>query len=129
MAELLCNVVYKYSGEDFPGKRLKKLLEMMFMDGRNSIVEMLNPHYDEWNAAYGKEVTGDDDMEYLHYIQTKQQAIIDKYNRISAFRNTMQFYSDEYADIAAKFYYHGKIVTMHMGIKLLNEEEWRAANN
>lgn len=126
MAELLCKVVYKYS-VDIPEKRLKKLLEMMFMSSRNSIVEMLNPHYDEWNAQYGKEVTGDDDEEYLHYIQKKQQEIIDKYNRITAFRNTMQFYSDEYADIAAKFYYNGEIVTMHMGIVLLNEEEWRAS--
>lgn len=128
MAELLCKVKFKYSKDDISERR-KMLLEKMFMCGRNIIVERLNPHYDEWNALYGKEVTGDDDMEYLHYIQSKQQTIIDEYNCTTIFRNVMQFYSDEYADIAAKFYDEGEIVTMHMGIVLLNEEEWRAANN
>jgi hypothetical protein len=130
MAELLCTVHFKYSNENIP-EEIKKVLEKYFMCGRDIIVGMLNPHYEEWNALYNKEVTGEDDMEYNEYIQTKQQAIIDRFNRMAknSFHTAVEFYSDEYADIAAKFKYNEEIVTMHMGIKLLNEEEWRASNN
>lgn len=121
MAELLCEVQFHYSNEDIP-KLHKRVIEKYFMNGRSAIVEMLNPHYDEWNEAYGEVVDQDD---YNEYIRNKQQEVIDKYNRL--FGNAMKFYSNEEADIAARFMYGKKEVTMYMTIKLLNEEEWKAS--
>jgi hypothetical protein len=121
MAELLCEVNFHYSNEDIPELH-KRVIEKYFMNGRGAIVELLNPHYDEWNEAYGEVVDQDD---YNNYIRNKQQEVIDKYNRL--YGNAMKFYSNEECDIAAKFVYGKQEVTMYMTIKLLNEEEWKAS--
>lgn len=120
--ELLCNVIFTHSEEGLPDW-IKKFTENEFMKARDKAIELLNPHYEEWNAAYTKEVTGEDDMEYNAYIQSKQNAILDEFNK--TWMSPVKLYSDEYADIAGKYKIFNKTYTVHMSIKLINEKEWR----
>lgn len=125
MAELRCRPIFNYSSE--VSDNVKRIAEYYFIEGRNIIVDLLNPHYEKWNAEYTKEVSGEDDEEYNAYIQERQQLIIDMFNM--AWNYPVTFFSDKYADIAAKINVAGEEVIMHMGIKLLNEEEWKRSLN
>ena len=95
--ELLCKVFFNHSDESLP-EEIKKFTENEFMKARDQAIQLLNPHYDEWNAAYTKEIKGEDDMEYNAYIQSKQNAILDDFNKM--WFSPVKLYSDEYADIA-----------------------------
>lgn len=109
--------VFKHSDDTIPDI-YKRIAENYFMDARNKAIEFLNPHYDEWNASYNKEINGEDDMEYYAYIQNKQNEILEDFNRKNKCR--VKLYSDEYADIAGKYkVLHNKKYkecTVHLGL-------------
>lgn len=125
--ELACKVHFHYDCEYNIPENVKEVAEYFFMQGRSEIVKLLNPHYEEWNAAYDKEVTGEDDPDYNAYIRNKQFEIIKQFNKTYAYRSVIQFYSEEDCDIAALWTYFSKPVKMRMTIELLNENEWRAS--
>lgn len=80
MGELLCNVVFNVSGTPV-SDRTKERLFNEFMMLRDEAVDMLNPHYEQWNAAYTEEVNGEDDPKYNAYIDKLQQSVLDEINR------------------------------------------------
>ena len=121
-SQLYCTVHYTYSEE--VSETMKALIEKIFMILRSEAVDLLNPHYEEWNNEYDKEVTGEDDMEYNGFIQKKQIEILDKVNKKYWFL-PLKLSSDEYADIIGVFEDKGKNVIMHMSIKLINENEYK----
>lgn len=115
--EIRCTVEYVYSVEGIPDC-IKKFLENQFMSARNEAIKLLNPKYEEWNEEYGKEIVTDDDLkEYNHFIQSKQNEILDAFNK--TWFGPVKLYADEDADIAGKFKVFGNEYTMHMLIKLL----------
>lgn len=121
-SKLYCHVIFTHSDESLP-ECVKKFAEGTFMKARNEAIEFLNPHYEEWNAAYDKEVSGEDDMEYYAYIQHKHNEILDQFNK--TWMGPVKLYSDEYADIAGRYKIFGKEYTLHMSIKLINEKEYK----
>ena len=120
-SKLHCNVFFHYSDEDLPD-HVKDFTKNEFLRAREKAIELLNPHYEEWNAAYDKEVSGEDDEEYNAYIRNKQNAILDEFNR--TWMGPVKLFSNEEADIAGRFQIYGKEYTMYMTIKLINEKEW-----
>lgn len=129
---LYCKAFFNYEHEGNEINTLpewvQKLTERYFMDARNEAVELLNPHYEEWNAEYGvSNIKGEDDKDYLAFIQKKQQDILDSFNK--TWIGPVKLYSDEYADIAGRFKVLGETFTMHLSLKLLNEEEWKKENS
>lgn len=121
-SQLYCKAVFTYSNESIPDQ-MKHLAEYFFMEARNKAVDLLNPHYEEWNAEYNKDVNGEDDCEYNAFIQSKHNDILTEFNK-SHPEIPIELYSDEDADIAGRFKYYGNVIEMHMGIKLLNEKEY-----
>lgn len=121
-SQLYCTINYTYS-EDV-SENMKALVENLFMSLRGEAVDLLNPHYEEWNNEYDKDVIGEDDMEYNGFIRDKQIEILNQLNKKYWFL-PVKLSSDEYADIIGVFGYKGKDVTMHMSINLINEKEWR----
>ena len=104
-------------------KLMKNFVENEFLEARDEVIKILNPMYEKWNAEYDKDVTGEDDMEYNAFIQNKHNEIFDAFNRK---RNRLvKLWSDEYADICGRFNYFGKVITMHVEMRLINEKEWR----
>ena len=116
MQQLKCHLIFTYSEEGIP-EVIKTFVENSFLAARNEAIELINPHYEEWNAAYTKEVTGEDDMEYNAYIQKKHNEILEGFNK--KWMGPVKLYSDEYADIAGRFIIFGKTYTMHMSMKLI----------
>lgn len=113
MSELYCTVHFHYSEGGLP-KEITNFVESQFMKARDEAIKLLNPHYEEWNNDY----TGSDE-EYNRYISSKQNAILEEFNR--KWMGPVKLWADEYGDIAGKFKVYGKAITMHMTIKLLNE--------
>lgn len=120
-SKLFCNVFFHYSDEDLPDY-VKDFTKNEFLRARGEAIELLNPHYEEWNAAYDKEVSGEDDEEYNTYIRNKQNTILDEFNR--TWMGPVKLFSNEEAGIAGRFQIYGKEYTMYMTIKLINEKEW-----
>lgn len=94
---------------------MKRFIESQFIKTRNEAIEFLNPHYEDWNAMYDKEVSGADDMEYNAYIQRKENEILEHFNKV--WMGPVKLYADEYADIAGRVNVFGKEVTVHMSLK------------
>lgn len=125
-SQLYCTVHYTYSEPVYPG--FKQIFERQFMKMRDEAVDLLNPHYEEWNAAYNKEVTGEDDMEYNAYIRSKHREVFGPLNEKHKNDIPMLKFrldSDEYADIIGVIDWAGKEIIMHMSIKLINEKEYK----
>lgn len=122
-SKLYCNVFFNYSVEGIP-ECVKKILENQFMAARDEAIKLLNPHYEEWNAEYGKEiVTEDDEKKYNAFIQNKQNKILAEFNK--TWMGPVKLYAGEDADIAGKFKVFRKEYTMRMSIKVLNEKEYK----
>ena len=122
---LYCTVHFTYSEPVFPG--FKKVYEKFFMKLRDEAVDLLNPHYEEWNAEYDKEISGPDDLEYNTFIANKQREylqIVNKKHEKDISPLHLYLDSGEDADIMGKIPWAGNEIEMHMSIKLLNEKEY-----
>lgn len=128
-SKLYCKLLFYYDKE-IPSPFVKGIIEEKFRELRNMAVDLINPHYEEWNAAYSKEVTGADDLEYNAYIASKHREILEPFNEAINSKCSQKFLwldsDDETADIVCK--YNDPlvgIVTIRMEMKLVNEEEWK----
>lgn len=112
-----CNVNFDYSAHGIPNL-IKNFVESEFMKARNEAIELLNPHYEEWNEAYTDPVEDEFDKKYNSYICSKQNAILDEFNK--TWMGPVKLYSDEETcAIRGKFKIFGKTVTMGMTIEIL----------
>lgn len=93
MGKLLCKVVFHVSGKPVDDKTEKQLFDE-YMMLRDEAVGMLNPHYEQWNAAYTNEVNGEDDLEYNAYIDRMHQGILDDFNKHHPFSKIRLFSKD-----------------------------------
>lgn len=99
MGELLCNVAFHVSGKPVSNRTQEKLFDE-FMMLRGEAVDMLNPHYEQWNAAYTDEVNGENDPKYNAYIDKRQQGVLDVINKYHPFHKIQLFSKD--GDIIGK---------------------------
>lgn len=128
-SKLYCTPIFYYDKE-IP-EVVKEMIEPMFLDMRNIAVDMINPHYEEWNEAYTKEVTGADDYEYNSYIASKHREVLKSFNETVNAKNHGNWFmwldsDNDTADICCKYNDpNSGIVTIHMELKLINEKEWK----
>lgn len=95
-----CMVKFIFSDESLP-EVIKKSVARDFLRARHEAVDLLNPHFEEWNNSYTDEVNGEDDMKYNAFIADKQNEILDEFNK--KWISPVKLFADEYADIAGKF--------------------------
>ena len=124
-SQLYCNVFFDYDKEvnDF----IKVLYERDFMTLRDEAVELLNPHYEEWNAEYDRLYGEMDEATYNPFIQQKQREILkivnDKHVKGPGISTVFLDSSDDECDIMAVSRLDG--TKIHLTIKLINEKEWK----
>lgn len=104
--------IFIYNKEGIP-KDIKRFVEKQYNEARNKAVELLNPNFEKWNEEYGP-VNGDIDR-YNKFIQEKEQAILDEFNR--TWMGPVKLYADEEADIVGKFKVYNDTVTMRVLLK------------
>lgn len=109
-----CEVEFIYSYGQIL-EPVKAFVEREFLEARSKVVDLLNPHYDEWNDAYTTPVDGENDEKYNSYIRNKQDAILNEFNR--TWFGPVKLFSGKDGDIAGRFKYFGRVVEMHMVIK------------
>lgn len=86
---------------------------------RSAAIELINPMFEQWNAEYNKEVTGEDDLEYNGYIADKEQVLLEAVNKRLS-NSPVKLYADrETADINGKFIFMGNEITMFMTLEPL----------
>lgn len=110
-------LVFNYG--DCKVNRFKKhSCERYFMDARNRAVELLNPHFDEWNDEYvcGKE----EPKTYNRFIQKKIQSILTELNMILDYPVTLC--AEEGGEIVGRFMHKGAMITMHLVESKTNDE-------
>lgn len=88
---------------------------------RGRAVELINPRLEKWNAAYNKEITGEDDLEYNGYIADKEQEVLDAVNKILSNSPVKLYANRENADIMGKFIFMGNEITMFMTLEPLTK--------
>lgn len=123
MNESLNYAVHFDYSEEIP-QEVKDYVEGEFVNVRNIAVDLLNPHYEEWNAEYDDVVTGEDDKKYNAFIRTKQNEILNEVNNHVCRKSLVKLYSDEYCDLVGIFRvakgHIVKTVKMHMSLKPMN---------
>ena len=82
MAEMLVHLKFVYNVPMLPA--LHKMFQRDFMKMRARAVELLNPHYDEWNDTYEHSSWFDEERfeskKYIAYITQEQNVILNKVN-------------------------------------------------
>lgn len=115
-------VCFNYS-EEIP-QEVKDYVEEEFVKVRNIAIDLLNPHYEEWNAEYDDVVNGEDDKKYNAFIRTKQNEILNEVNNHICRKSLVKLYSDEHCDLVGVFRIarrrRVKTVKMHMSLKPMN---------
>lgn len=115
-------VCFNYS-EKIP-QEVKDYVEEEFVKVRNIAIDLLNPHYEEWNAEYDDVVNGADDKKYNAFIRTKQNEILNEVNNHICRKSLVKLYSDEYCDLVGVFRVarrrRVKTVKMRMSLKPMN---------
>ncbi len=119
--DLLCTIEYSYSKENISND-VRWIAEHVFLEMRNKAIKSINAHFEEWNKEY-EEMYRDDNSRYNEFIQGKENEVLKAFNDI--WKRSVKLWADEEGDIAGKFIHEGEEIVMHMGIKLLNEKEWR----
>lgn len=90
-------VHFNYDG--FVTPVAKPLYEQAYNLMRGVAVDRINPMLEEWNNAYGKVQDLDD---YNHYIQKKQQKILDQVN-LEFNTSPVKLYATDECEIVGKF--------------------------
>lgn len=99
---MLLKPIFNFSKE--VPEKIRNILISEFVALRNIAVDLVNPHFEQWNKEYEEEVYGDDDSAYNAYIVSKQRPILEAVNK-SCVSMFVRLDCDEYADIigVAKF--------------------------
>lgn len=91
---------FHFTNENMPDF-VKQIIVSDFYEARNEAIDLINPHFEEWNADYTDEVEGEYDSKYNAYIAHKENVILKAYN--SSHKRIVQLYADEYADIKGRY--------------------------
>lgn len=106
--------IFIYENDESVPEFIKRIMEHKFIDMRNEVIELLNPHYEEWNREWDPSGDKMADDSYYEFIADKQEAIFKEFNRKTG--GPIFFHADPECDIIGRFKWGKEYVTMYICI-------------
>jgi len=107
--------IYIYENDEDVPEFVKRIMEHKYVNMRNEVIELLNPHYDEWNKEWDPSGEKEVDESYYKFIASKQEEIFKAFNHKTG--GPVFFHADPDCDMYGRFKWNKKYVTMHLELQ------------